>query len=453
MPVVAKMARSRSMFTSLYTESLVGLVLTFVVFMHFGAGYLRQADIDLFVDDGVHQAQRYANSRYERHGLYERLNRFNELTFYDYTLSLLSNWNEEQSLCDRCTIHYSSQGIKVYIDEYDLFLTALPIPNSDKHLVIRQIDDPYVDAIPWYEDREIHFIVALFVTMSVALGLFIYLPVYRVNARLNQLIETQERFGRGELSVRSEPYQMSPVKEVSESFNEMAEDIERRVKQSHVFAHAIPHELRTPLSRIQMACDLARRKDCQNREQLFDNIDDYIEDIADLTSDILQLSKLNNRVGLKEQTEIIAISLKQFCRDRLSMIAGCETRLHLDPDMLFDEVSLPTALAKLVLDNLIKNAERYGNGIVEVSLHEYPTCWTIDVEDNGQGIPEDKREEIFLAFARLDKSRNANDGGFGLGLAIANNAARILNWTISVDQSHLGGARFTTIVPKESKPV
>ncbi|MEF1187474.1 HAMP domain-containing sensor histidine kinase [Vibrio sinaloensis] len=211
--------------------------------------------------------------------------------------------------------------------------------------------------------------------------------------------------------------------------------------------------MRTPLSRIQMACDLARRKDCQNREQLFDNIDDYIEDIADLTSDILQLSKLNNRVGLKDQTEIIAISLKQFCRDRLSMIAGCETRLHLDPDMLFDEVSLPTALAKLVLDNLIKNAERYGNGIVEVSLHEYPTCWTIDVEDNGQGIPEDKREEIFLAFARLDKSRNANDGGFGLGLAIANNAARILNWTISVDQSHLGGARFTIIVPKESKPV
>tara|TARA_Y100001960_G_C14573375_1_gene777018 strand:- start:10 stop:1020 length:1011 start_codon:yes stop_codon:yes gene_type:complete len=335
------------------------------------------------------------------------------------------------------------------MDSDDSLLIALPIPNSSKHIVVKEIDDPYAAAIPWYRDRQVHFMVSLFLTMSIALGLLIYLPLYRVNKRVNRLIKIQERFGRGELNVRAESYHISPIKEIAESFNEMAEDIERSVKQSQVFSHAIPHEVRTPLSRIQMACDLARRTDCTNKDQLFDNIDDYIGDISDLTSDILQLSKLNNKANSNNQPDVEPVSLKQFCRCRLDMMASCETSLNIDEDISFDEITIPLSLAKLVLDNLIKNAERYGNGLVEVTLHEYSTGWSIDVEDNGQGIPREKREEIFMAFSRLDKSRNANDGGFGLGLAIAKNASRLLNWTISVDQSHLGGARFTVLIPKK----
>jgi signal transduction histidine kinase len=108
---------------------------------------------------------------------------------------------------------------------------------------------------------------------------------------------------------------------------------------------------------------------------------------------------------------------------------------------------VPVTLAKLVLDNLFKNADRYGNGVVVVRLCQHQTYWTVSVEDNGCGVPEDKRDEIFLAFSRLDKSRNANNGGFGLGLAIADNAARLLNWTIDIGDSELGGARFTVFIP------
>ncbi|WP_394125639.1 sensor histidine kinase [Vibrio hepatarius] len=441
-------SRPRSMFTCLYIESLLGMMLTFAVFMHFGTGYMRKADLDIFVDDGIHHAQRYVNSRYERHGLYEKLNQYGELTFYDYKLALLKGWDEAQPLCQQCTMHISSQGVRVYMDDDELLRMVSPIPNSPYHLLFQEIDDPHNDVLPWYEDEEVHFMASLFITMSIALGLLIYLPLHRVNKRVNRLIMTQERFGQGELSVRAEAYHISPIKEIAQSFNEMAEDIERRVKQNQIFSHAIPHEIRTPLSKIQMACDLIRRKDCQNREQLFNDIDDYIEDISDLTSDILQLSKLNNKMGYDEKPIEKVVPLKRLCRCRLDMIASNTTKLNIADDVVEDEVTLPPALAKLVIDNLIKNADKYGNGLVEVTLHEYPTCWTIDVEDNGEGIPEEKRQEIFMAFARLDKSRNANDGGFGLGLAIAKNAARNLNWTISVDQSHLGGARFTVVIPK-----
>lgn len=444
-------SQPRSMFTCLYIESLLGLMVTLAAFMHFGMGYVRTADLDIFADDGMHHAQRYIESRYDRHGLYERLNRMGELTFYDYKLSLLKGWDEEQPLCTHCTLHISSQGVRIYMDEDELLMMASPIPNANYHLVFREIDDPHNAMTPWYKDQEIHFMISLFITMSIALGLLIYLPLYRVNKRVNRLIETQTRFGRGDLSARAEDYHISPIKEIAQSFNEMAEDIERRVKQSQIFSHAIPHEIRTPLSKIQMACDLVRRDDCQNKEQLFNDIDDYIEDISDLTSDILQLSKLSDKRGVGSQAIEKVVPLRKFCRCRLDMMASNTANLVVADDVADDELLLTPAFAKLVLDNLIKNADRYGNGLIEVTLHEYSSCWTIDVEDNGKGIPEEKRQEIFVAFSRLDKSRNTNDGGFGLGLAIASNAARKLNWTISVDDSHLGGARFTVMIPKRPK--
>jgi signal transduction histidine kinase len=200
-----------------------------------------------------------------------------------------------------------------------------------------------------------------------------------------------------------------------------------------------------------MACDLVRREDCKNRDQLFDDIDDYIEDISDLTTDILQLSRLNNKLNVNNRPDETNISLKNLCRCRLDMIASNKTKLNISDDVREDELTVAPAFVKLVLDNLIKNADRYGSGLVELTLREFGSCWTIDVEDNGSGIPEEKRQEIFIAFSRLDKSRNSNDGGFGLGLAIAQNAARNLNWTLSVDDSHLGGARFTVLIPKPQK--
>ncbi|WP_407830814.1 HAMP domain-containing protein, partial [Vibrio coralliirubri] len=92
--------------------------------------------------------------------------------------------------------------------------------------------------------------------------------LHRVNKRVNKLLVVQEAFGQGDLRVRAESYHISPIKEIAQSFNEMAEDIETRVKQAHIFSQAIPHEIRTPLSRIQMASDLLRLGDTKNKETL-----------------------------------------------------------------------------------------------------------------------------------------------------------------------------------------
>ena len=105
-------------------------------------------------------------------------------------------------------------------------------------------------------------------------------------------------------------------------------------------------------------------------------------------------------------------------------------------------------MARLVLDNILKNAGNYTRDKVWVTLDENSESWLIQIEDNGDGIPEDKRDEVLLPFARLDQSRTAKTGGFGLGLAIANAAAKKMRWQLKLEDSVYGGAKFIIIVPK-----
>ncbi len=445
-------AKPMSMFKCLYLESVVGMVITFFIFIHLSEGYVRQGDKDVFIDTATAHLQHYVNSRYEADGLYQKLSHNLELSFYDYNLQVIEQDKNIEDYCLDCEPFTEHKGRTIYINDADLFAIALPIPDSTQFLLFTETEDPISISTPWYADRDNHFFLMLFITMSLALAILLYLPLRRVNKRVNKLLKVQEAFGQGDLSVRAESYHISPIKEIAQSFNEMAEDIETRVKQAQIFSQAIPHEIRTPLSRIQMASDLLRRDDTKNKAALHDNIDNYIEDISLLTADIIQLSRLNNKRCSSNAPHAEAIDLTKLCHKRIEMMShNTAIQFNVDKNVSQHHPFGPHCFAKLVLDNLIKNAMNYGNGSVEVSLHEFDCCWTIDVEDNGEGIPKDKRNEIFLAFSRLDESRNLNKGGFGLGLAIASQAAKNLGWKISVDDSHLGGARFTVLIAKSER--
>ena len=96
-----------------------------------------------------------------------------------------------------------------------------------------------------------------------------------------------------------------------------------------------------------------------------------------------------------------------------------------------------------MLQNLIINAFKHAHGKVRVSLEQSPV--TLQISDDGEGIPEDQRQRIFTPFVRLDSSRNRQTGGFGLGLAIIQRIARLHHAHISVTESALGGANFKVV--------
>jgi two-component system sensor histidine kinase RstB len=98
---------------------------------------------------------------------------------------------------------------------------------------------------------------------------------------------------------------------------------------------------------------------------------------------------------------------------------------------------------ELALSNLLVNATKYTENNVRCSLAQKDKHYVLTVEDDGKGVPEDARDEVFKAFARIDDSRNRETGGYGLGLAVVTRVAELHGGTATVNSSpSLGGARF-----------
>ena len=112
--------------------------------------------------------------------------------------------------------------------------------------------------------------------------------------------------------------------------------------------------------------------------------------------------------------------------------------------MLFRSVR-PDAFKRCVA-NLVGNAQRHGQKISIEAVRDQRFL-TIHVDDDGPGIPANKREEVFKPFLRLDDARNQDEGGTGLGLAIARDIARSHGGDIELDRSPLGGLRATVKLP------
>ncbi|EPD6759857.1 ATP-binding protein [Vibrio parahaemolyticus] len=329
-----------SLFTRLYVGLVTGLALTVALFLFMGEEYMRKTEVGVFLNDGAYFVDQYTEQRGTPDSLYKKLTENGKQDFFIFDLTLVENWDGSPP-CRDCKLLHRIQGIPVYLIDGSTYAAVFPLPNTSKSLVFKEKTDFFSPDVDWNEDSEIVFILTLLLVVVCSLGIMVYIPVRRLDRQIRQLTAAQQQFGYGELNTRVDLKQFSqPVKELAQGFNCMSEEVERRVRQTHIFTQAIPHEVRTPLSRIQLATDLARRT----------------------------------------------------------------------------------------------------SGEMQAELHD-------DIEDDGPGIPKSMREEVFMPFSRLDKSRNADVKGFGLGLAIATSAVRQLGWELSVGESHLGGARFTVLIP------
>ena len=373
----------------------------------------------------------------------------------EFSAKLASQFNSSNP-CKNCQLITTINGNNYYELQEGERLVNLPIPSLNKTLIFyEKIDserenEPFAEQFNTLEqDSETLIFIALILTTTLFLAITLFWPIKTLLKQIKSLVNTHQSFGQGNLKARADKHLPQPLNDLATSFNQMAQDIENNLLEKQIFAQAIPHEIRTPLSRIQLASGLIRKKalhyDDPTALTLLDDLDNYINDISDLTSQIVKFSKLSVQQN-HQANALKLVELKPFITTRLERLKGTATQqisINITDNI---GISLNPVYLQLITDNLIKNAIIHSKSKIHISASITHDIFSLNVEDDGDGIAKQHREEIFLPFARLDSSRNRNSGGIGLGLAIVKAAAQNISsetaGQIKVEQSSLGGANF-----------
>ncbi|MGW0815603.1 sensor histidine kinase [Streptomyces viridiviolaceus] len=218
--------------------------------------------------------------------------------------------------------------------------------------------------------------------------------------------------------------------------NETLAALEASVERQRRFVADASHELRSPIASLRTQLEVAAA-----HPGLLD-LDGAVEDtvrLQRLAADLLLLARLD----AGERPADARVDLAALAREEAAGRAGVTVRAQ-DAD-----VATAGSRGQLgrVLGNLLDNAQRHARSAVEVSVRREGDLAVVGVADDGEGVPAADRERIFERFVRLDAARSRDDGGAGLGLAIARDVAVRHGGTLTVRDAPAGGALFELRLP------
>ena len=260
----------------------------------------------------------------------------------------------------------------------------------------------------------------------------------RIQVRsVRRLAEAADRLGKGLPVPDFKPEGAIEVRQAAAAFIEMRNRIQRQINERMEFLAGVSHDLRTPLTRMKL--QLAMEGQGENGT----------EGIASLTADVAEMEKMIDGYLAFARGEGGEEPATVELKDLLEAVVWDSRRKGGAIDLAdFDQVTLsvrPNAF-KRCLVNLIDNAMRHGDKVA-ISVARDDGAIDIMVDDDGSGIPENRREDVFKAFFRLDPSRNVETGGVGLGLTIARDIARGHGGEIFLFDAPCGGLRAVVRLP------
>ncbi|MDF2231081.1 ATP-binding protein [Albimonas sp. CAU 1670] len=256
---------------------------------------------------------------------------------------------------------------------------------------------------------------------------------------IRQLANAAEGFGRGRV-VPFRPAGAEEVRRAGAAFLDMRRRVERAMEQRTNMLYGVSHDLRTPLTRMRLAVEML--DDSPDRDDLAKDI----HEMERMLGEFLDFARggAGETASEADPLELLEAAAADARR------AGADVRVSLAEDSRPPEpVTLRAGAISRALGNLLSNAARYGDHVeARMRLGRLFVEWS--VEDDGPGIPEDKRETALRPFSRLDESRNQNEGGgVGLGLAIALDIARAHGGALTLESSEtLGGLRVVLRIPR-----
>ena len=296
----------------------------------------------------------------------------------------------------------------------------------------------FVIAEGWHMPRWLVQFVAMIVIVGGGItGLAVWVA-RRVTAPLGRFAAAAGRLGT---DVDAPPLSESGPSEISEAaqaFNLMQRRIRRFVEDRMLMLAAVSHDLRTPITRLRLRAEFVGED--EQRVKMLNDLDEMEAMIASTIAFAREETVSEPRAAIDLAGVVREIASNLVEAGHAVGVAG--------PDRLSYECR-PTALKRAVA-NLIENAVTYGER-AEIRLSDERDQVVITIDDNGPGIDEDERENVFTPFYRLDRSRSRATGGTGLGLSVARTVVRGHGGDITLTNRPQGGLRQMVVLPKSAK--
>ena len=248
----------------------------------------------------------------------------------------------------------------------------------------------------------------------------------------------------GDYSARIQTSSHSRNLALVNAFNTMADRTESLLRSQRELFQAVSHELRTPLARIRFATDLVETAaSSEERRKRLDSIDDATETLDELVGELLTYARIeSNASGMTPEPIDVWNLIEEVIDIHAPLYADIEFSLPENPDQLI--MRAHRASLGRAIENLISNAGQHAKLRVSVSVKIDGKVLEINVEDDGDGIPEPDRKKVFEPFLRLEKNGRR---GSGLGLSLVQRIAKQHKGEIKVSDSILGGACLTIRLP------
>ena len=284
--------------------------------------------------------------------------------------------------------------------------------------------------------------------------------------QLKNLSFSAKKLGEGELNARITPSAISYIKDIELEFNRMAQRIEELVSDISLLSSAISHEMRAPLAKLQFGLDALREEDDAKKRVVYEErLDKVIADMTTLIETLLRYARLDkNIVNLPSDEvdllELCTSSLASVMQDANEISYPKSPRLEVNLNAVepFYIIRGDRFYLNLLLENLLANAVKYGRERILISLIQQENTILFMIEDNGPGIDEHFKQDIFKPFIRGEKIKQEPDykqspqTGHGLGMALVKRIADLHNVEIEIAKSDvLGGAKISLLFTQANR--
>lgn len=310
-----------------------------------------------------------------------------------------------------------------------LGVVALSVPLSGQRWL-------HVDAVVSLPGIWSRPIVLSFLISALAVSLVTVACVRLQTRSLRSLADASERFGRGERVPPLDVRGPSEVAAATRAFNTMQQRLSQFVRDRMRLLASISHDLRTPLTTLRLKAEFV--DDVEVRNDIVATIDELVA-ICEAT---LAFTRAE---ATSEETR--TVDIEDLCAEVVEEFASVGADAQMTGQAAHVRLPCRPVAMRRALRNLVDNAVRYGRSAAVSVLKPFDGTISIRVEDNGPGLPEDRFEEAFQPFVRLEPSRSTETGGLGLGLAIARSIVKAHGGELTLANRPEGGLRAEIVLP------